>query len=107
MAPRMVQTTVRVAMKLNDVIIKPMITEKSTIAQESGKYVFQVDYRANKVEVKQAIEQTFSVKVMDVNITKNRGKMKRFGPRLKRTPDIKKAVVTLRRGDRIQIIEGV
>ena len=94
-------------MKLNNVIIKPMITEKSTIAQDEGKYVFQIDYRANKVEVKQAVERSFSVKVMNVNITKNRGKMKRFGPRSKRTPDIKKAVVTLRRGDRIQIIEGV
>ncbi len=94
-------------MKQNEVIVKPLITEKSTIGQEEGKYVFQVDRRANKTEVKQAIEQTFNVKVTDVNITKNRGKMKRFGPRLKRTPDIKKAVVTLQRGSRIQIIEGV
>ena len=94
-------------MKQNEVIVKPLITEKSTIGQEEGKYVFQVDRRANKTEVKQAIEQTFNVKVTDVNITKNRGKMKRFGPRLKRTPDIKKAVVTLPRGSRIQIIEGV
>ncbi|MCE2465354.1 MAG: 50S ribosomal protein L23 [Dehalococcoidia bacterium] len=94
-------------MKLNEVIVKPLITEKSTIAQESGKYVFHIDPRANKVEVKQAVEHAFSVTVLDVNITKNRGKMKRFGPRMKKTPDIKKAVVTLKQGDRIQIIEGV
>jgi large subunit ribosomal protein L23 len=84
-----------------------MITEKSTILQEGGKYVFQVALKANKVEVKQAVENTFSVKVMDVNTTKIRGRVRRYGPRLKKMPDIKKAVVTLRRGDRIQVIEGV
>ena len=94
-------------MNPHEVIVQPMITEKSTIFQESGKYVFRVAPRANKIEIKRAVESTFGVKVMDVNITMNRGKMKRFGPRLKKTPDIKKAVVTLRRGDRIQIIEGV
>ena len=90
-----------------EVIIAPMITEKSTILQESGKYVFRVAPRANKVEIKQAIQTVFGVKVLDVNITKNHGKSKRFGPRLKKMPDIKKAVVTLRPGDRIQIVEGV
>ena len=94
-------------MNPHEVILRPMITEKSTLFQESGKYVFRVALRANKVEVKQAVESTFGVKVLDVNITMNRGKLKRFGPRLKKTPDIKKAIVTLRRGDRIQIIEGV
>ncbi len=94
-------------MNLNQVIIRPMITEKSTILQEGGKYVFQVALKANKVEVKQAVETTFSVKVMDVNMTKIRGRVRRYGPRLKKMPDIKKAVVTLRRGDRIQVIEGV
>jgi large subunit ribosomal protein L23 len=94
-------------MNPHEAIICPMITEKSTILQESGKYVFQVAPTANKVMIKQALESTFGVKVADVNITKNRGKGKRFGPRVKKTPDIKKAVVTLRRGDRIQIIEGV
>ena len=94
-------------MNINQVIVRPMITEKSTISQEIGKYVFQVAPKANKVEVKQAIESTLGVKVMDVNITKNHGKQKRYGPRFKKMPDIKKAVVTLRGGDRIQIIEGV
>lgn len=94
-------------MNPHEVIIHPMITEKSTIMQEHGKYVFRVAPKANKVEIKQAVELTFEVKVLDVNITKNKGKGKRFGPRVKKMPDIKKAVVTLRRGDRIQIIEGV
>ena len=90
-----------------EVIIQPMITEKSTLLQENGKYVFRVAPRANKVEIKQAVQTAFGVKVLDVNITKNRGKSKRFGPRFKKMPDIKKAVVTLRPGDRIQIVEGV
>ena len=94
-------------MNLNDFIVQPMITEKSTILQESGKYVFQVAPNANKVQVKQAVEKAFGVKVVDVNITKIHGKRKRFGPRIKSRPDIKKAVVTLRTGDKIQLIEGV
>ena len=91
----------------HEVILRPMITEKSTILQESGKYVFQVAPKANKVEIRRAVQETFGVKVLDVNITKTRGKTKRYGPRVKKRPDVKKAVVTLRRGDRIQIIEGV
>ena len=94
-------------MDLHEVLIQPMITEKSTFLQESGKYVFQVARKANKVEIKQAVQDAFGVIVIDVNTTKIRGKGKRFGPRIKKMPDIKKAVVTLRAGDRIQIIEGV
>lgn len=94
-------------MNPHEVLFRPMITEKSTLLQESGKYVFQVAPRANKVEIRRAVENTFGVKVLDVNITKTRGKTKRYGPRTKKRPDIKKAVVTLQRGDRIQIIEGV
>jgi large subunit ribosomal protein L23 len=63
--------------------------------------------KANKVEVKQAIQRSFGVKVVDVNITKIHGKAKRYGTRVKKRPDVKKAVVTLRPGDRIQIVEGV
>ena len=94
-------------MNLHEVIIRPMITEKSTLLQESGKYVFRVAPKANKVEVKQAIQRSFGVKVVDVNITKIHGKAKRYGTRVKKRPDVKKAVVTLRPGDRIQIVEGV
>ena len=94
-------------MNPHEIIIQPMITEKSTILQERGKYVFRIALRANKIQVKQAVESTFGVKVVDVNVTMVRGKRKRYGPRLKKLPDTKKAVVTLRPGDRIQIIEGV
>ena len=94
-------------MNVHEVIVQPMITEKSTLLQETGKYVFKIALKANKVEVKRAVEDAFGVKVVDVNITKTRGKTKRFGPRFKKGPDTKKAIVTLRSGDKIQLIEGV
>ena len=94
-------------MNIHKVLIKPTITEKSTLLQESGKYTFQVALKANKVEVKQAVETNFDVTVMDVNITKLHGKRKRYGPRPAKQPDVKKAVVTLKPGDRINFIEGL
>ena len=94
-------------MNINRVLVKPTITEKSTILQESGKYTFQVAPRANKITVKEAVEKSFDVTVLDVNITKLHGKRKRYGPRVAKQPDIKKAVVTLKQGDRINIIEGL
>jgi large subunit ribosomal protein L23 len=94
-------------MDIHQVLIKPTITEKSTLLQESGKYTFRIAPKANKVEVKQAVESNFNVTVLDVNITMLRGKMKRYGPRIKKQPDTKKAVVTLKQGDRINLIEGL
>ncbi|MEC9279774.1 MAG: 50S ribosomal protein L23 [Chloroflexota bacterium] len=94
-------------MDIHRVLIKPTITEKSTLLQESGKYTFQIAQGANKVEVKQAVESNFGVTVLDVNITKLRGKKKRYGPRIKQRPDTKKAVVTLQQGDRINLVEGL
>ena len=94
-------------MNISQVLVKPTITEKSTILQESGKYTFRVAPRANKVEIKAAVEKNFDVSVVDVNITKIHGKRKRYGPRTSKQPDIKKAVVTLRPGDRINLIEGL
>ena len=70
-------------MDIHQVLIKPTITEKSTLLQESGKYTFHVNDRANKVEVKEAVERNFGVTVLDVNITKLHGKKKRYGPRIK------------------------
>ena len=94
-------------MDIHHVLIKPAITEKSTLLQESGKYTFHISLKANKVEVKQAVESRFDVTVLDVNITKLHGKLKRYGPRMKKRPDIKKAVVTVKPGDRINLIEGL
>ena len=94
-------------MDTHRVLIKPAITEKSTLLQESGKYTFHVNLKANKVEVKEAIERNFDVTVLDVNITKLHGKRKRYGQRFTKQPDIKKAVVTLQSGDRINLVEGL
>ncbi|MCH8226582.1 MAG: 50S ribosomal protein L23, partial [Chloroflexi bacterium] len=87
-------------MNIHKVLEKPMITEKSTILQESGKYTFRVAPKANKVQVKEAVEMSFDVTVVDVNITKTHGKRKRYGSRITKKPDLKKAVVTLAEGDR-------
>ncbi len=94
-------------MNISDVLLRPTITEKSTLLQEDGQYTFEVAPRANKTLVKQAVEENFNVKVLSVNITVNRGKRKRYGPRFKKRPDVKKAVVTLQPGDRINLIEGL
>lgn len=94
-------------MNVNQVLVKPAITEKSTILQESGKYTFRVAPQANKVEIKAAVEKNFDVTVLDVNVTMTHGKRKRYGPRLSKKPDFKKAVVTLKSGDRINLIEGL
>lgn len=94
-------------MNVSEVLVRPTITEKSTLLQEEGQYTFQIAPKANKTLVKQAVEQHFGVRVIGVNITVNRGKRKRYGPRFKKQPDVKKAVVTLRAGDRIDLIEGL
>ena len=90
-------------------IIKyPLITEKSTILREEmSKYTFRVDKRANKIEIKEAIETIFpDVEVVAVNTLNVRGKPKRFRFRKKgRNPDWKKAIVTLSAGDTIDIYE--
>lgn len=94
-------------MNSQQILLQPTITEKGTLLQESGKYTFRIAATANKVQVKEAVEKSFNVTVLDVNITKLRGKRKRYGPRFKKMPDVKKAVVTLKPGDRINLIEGV
>lgn len=82
------------------------MTEKGTIFQESGKYVFEVDLKATKTQVRQAVERAFQVKVEKVNMVKTPGEQRRIGARWFRTPDVKKAVVSLRKGNTIQIFEG-
>ncbi len=78
-----------------DIIRRPIITENSTEMMEEGKYTFEVDIRANKVEVKKAIEQIFDVKVKKVNTLKIPRKQKRYGRYSGFTAERKKAIVTL------------
>ncbi len=89
------------------VIKGPLVTEKSTIQKEEHtKYSFMVDKRANKVEIKEAVEMIFKVKVAYVNTMNVRGKVVRYRMRLGKKSDWKKAVVTLKDGT-IDIFEGV
>lgn len=78
-----------------DIIRRPIITEKSTEMSEERKYVFEVDLRANKTEIKHAVEKIFGVKVEKVNTMRVRGKQKRYGRFTGRTPERKKAIVKL------------
>lgn len=85
--------------QIHDILVRPIITEKSTLAQEGGTYVFEVGMFANKLQVKDAIERFFGVQVECVRTVVVRGKNKRFGRHLGRRSDWKKAYVTLAQGD--------
>ena len=89
-----------------DIIIKPIITEKSTALGESNSYVFKVKNDANKVEIAKAVEALFKVTVVSVNTITVPGKLKRQGRSQGLTPEWKKAIVTLKDGDRIPLFEG-
>lgn len=90
-----------------DIIKRPVITEKSTGAMQDNKYTFIVNMHANKVEIRQAIEEIFKVKVTGVNTVRVMGKKKRLGRSVGKRPDYKKAIVTLAEGQRIEFFEGV
>jgi len=93
--------------ELYSVIKRPLITEKSSRQKESqNRYLFEVDRRANKIEIKRAVEQLFRVKVDRVNASRVHGKVKRLGRNVGKRPDWKKAVVLLKKGDRIDFFEG-
>lgn len=93
--------------QVHDIIISPLVTEKSTIQREGqNQYSFKVDKGANKIEIKEAVERLFKVKVEDVRTTTIRGKVKRLGRRFGKRPDWKKAMVTVKEGDRIDFFEG-
>ncbi|MEK7194020.1 MAG: 50S ribosomal protein L23 [Patescibacteria group bacterium] len=80
------------------------ITEKATDLANVGKYIFIVDRKANKPRIKKAVETMYKVKVDSVNIVNTKGKMKRLGRSLGKTSAFKKAIVTLRKGDKIDVV---
>lgn len=82
-------------MNAYDIVIKPIITERSMSDAQFKRYTFQVAKEANKYQIKDAVEEIFSVKVVSVNTMNMRGKLKRQGKTEGRRPDWKKAVVTL------------
>ena len=90
-----------------DVIVKPLLTEKSTMASEAGAVVFEVAPAATKPQIKEAVEELFGVKVKAVNTTITKGKQKRFRGQLGRRKDTKKAYVTLQEGNTIDVNTGL
>lgn len=90
----------------HDIIVRPIITEKSNRMMEHNKYSFEVLPQANKIEIRKAVEDVFKVKVLKVNTIKVRSKPKRLGAFLGRTRSWKKAIVTLAPGERIEFFEG-
>ena len=90
-----------------DVILKPVITEKSTLASEHNQVIFEVATGASKPEIKKAVEELFKVKVTAVNTITTKGKTKRFRGRPYRRSDVKKAVVTLAEGQSIDVTSGL
>ena len=90
-----------------DVIRKPVITEKSTMAPENGAVVFEVAIDSSKPQIKKAVETLFGVKVKAVNTTITKGKVKRFRGQLGKRKDVKKAYVTLEEGNTIDVSTGL
>ena len=91
-----------------DIIIRPVLTEKSYATISDKKYVFEVEKTANKTEIKEAVEKIFGVKVESVNTLRTLGKIRRQGRTQGRTPEIKKAYVTLKKDSKpIEFFEGM
>ena len=90
-----------------DVIRKPIITEKTTMASENGAVMFEVAIDSNKPSIKEAVESLFDVKVKAVNTTITKGKSKRFRGMLGKRRDVKKAYVTLEEGNTIDVTTGL
>jgi large subunit ribosomal protein L23 len=90
----------------HDIIVRPIITEKSSRLMALNKYTFEVLPRANKIEIRKAVEEVFKVKVSSVHTIKVRSKPKRMGRFLGRSRSWKKAIVTLIPGERIEFFDG-
>lgn len=89
------------------VLKRPLITEKSTEEKDkSNKLFFEVDRRSNKIEIKQAVQKIFKVDVLEVSTVNVKGKPKRVGRYLTKRPDWKKAIVTIKPGQRVEFFEG-
>ena len=91
-----------------DIVKRPLVTEKSTQLKDLFRqYTFQVDPRANKYQIRQAVESIFKVHVTDVKTAVQRGKYRRVGRGMGKRPNWKKAIVTLKEGEKIEFFEGV
>ena len=91
----------------HQIIRRPLVTEKSTQQKEkNNQYAFEVDPKANKIEIQSAVERLFKVKVSQVRTCNVLGKVKRLGRKYGKRADWKKAIITLKEGDRIDFFEG-
>ena len=90
-----------------DIVVRPIITEKSSLLKDAGnQYVFEVQRDANKIEIRKAVEKLFKVKVVSGHVANNEGKKKRVGRFTGKKPDWKKAIIKLNPKDKITIFEG-
>ena len=89
------------------IIIEPIVTEKSNQMRDNRKYIFKVDSRANKIQIMQAVRELFNVHPVACHVMRVKRKPKRVRYQLGYTAEWKKAIVTLRAGDTIQVFEGV
>ena len=94
-------------MQLHEVLKRPLVTEKNATLQPTGKYVFEVGKRANKMQIKGAVEEAFKVTVTGVNVITIHSKEKHVGRRVVVTSPWKKAIVTLKAGDKIDLFESL
>jgi large subunit ribosomal protein L23 len=94
-------------LSVHEVLRRPLVTEKNTVLQSMGKYAFEVAPQATKHQVKKAVETVFSVGVTAVNMIKVPGKTRRVRTGLAKTSPWKKAIVSLKPGDKIELFEGV
>ena len=94
-------------MNAHDILRRPLVSEKSMAGMRDGRYTFVVDLHANKVEIRKAVEEVFKVKVSAVNTIRVRGKQRRVGRSEGYRPDWKKAIVTLKAGQRIESMDQI
>ncbi|WP_025899913.1 50S ribosomal protein L23 [Sneathiella glossodoripedis] len=93
--------------RIYDILLGPVVTEKSTMGSEFNQVTFRVSLDATKPEIKEAVETLFNVKVTNVNTNRTNGKVKRFRGRLGKRSDFKKAMVTLAEGQTIDVTTGI
>ncbi len=93
-------------MEARDILIRPLITERTTDLMTQGKYVFVVDKRANKIQIADAVKEVFNVKVENVNTVNVKGKTKRMGRTSGKTASYKKAIVKLAAGETIEFFSA-
>ena len=93
--------------RIYDILLGPVVTEKSTMGSEFNQVTFRVALDATKPEIKEAVESLFNVKVTNVNTNRTNGKVKRFRGRVGKRSDYKKAMVTLEDGQTIDVTTGI